>query len=126
MVILSFYVFAFLFAFLLAQTYTRASLFVTALSAKLTVEKDTSVTGITLWKQLNVVTINVALNSVSTTAAWEVVATIPSKFRPSMEIAGFYDTNSNSRFVIDQLGKLMCGSIISNKAIRFTGTYIVD
>ena len=88
--------------------------------------KDTSVNGITLWKQCNLVVINVAKNGITTTSNWETIATLPSGFRPPMEIAGFYDEVTGKRFVIDANGKLMCSSPISNTNIRFTACYAVE
>lgn len=110
----------------LLQTVNSQANQINTLNNKLTVTKNTSITGITLWKQGNVVTINVALNSITTTAQWETLATLPVGFRPSAELAGWYETNTGFRFIITQLGRLECSGIISNKAIRFTGTYIVE
>lgn len=96
------------------------------LSSMQKVLKDTSVSGVTCWKQGNVVTVNVAINHVTTTTLWETIATIPSAFRPSMELAGWYDTNSQSRIIINNLGRIEAGSVLTDVSLRFTACYIVE
>lgn len=110
----------------LLQTVNSQANQINTLNNKLTVTKNTSISGITLWKQGNVVTINVALNNITTSALWEALATLPVGFRPSIELSGWYDTNTGFRFIITPQGKLEAGGIISNKSIRFTGAYIVE
>ena len=97
-----------------------------ALNGKIELVKNTSVSGITLWKQGNIVVINIAKNSVTTNSNWETIATVPVGFRPPMEIAGFYDEVSGKRFVIDSSGNIMCSGIISSKNVRITGCYVVE
>lgn len=99
---------------------------INALANAMKLQKDTSISGVTLWKQGNLVIFNASLNNITTNAAWETIATMPTGFRPPMEMSGWYAMECEARFVVTANGELQANKVITGKNLRLTGSYIVE
>ena len=99
---------------------------INALANAMKLQKDTSLSGVTLWKQGHVVVINISKNNIQTSDAWQTILTVPTGYRPSQEISGWYSMECEARFVITANGELQANKAVSGNNLRLTGCYMVD
>lgn len=83
---------------------------------------DTSITGITLRRIGRIVFIECAMNDI-TLSAWGVLATLPSGYRPIVEL-NLFDYYGRKRFTLNPNGVLQAAEAISNSPVRIFTSFV--